>query len=63
MRVILDPILCKQHHECLASAPEVFGIDTFGLTEVLVEEPSEELRERVNRAAAACPRQAILIER
>lgn len=62
MRVILDPILCKQHRDCVRLAPEVFGEDQFGLTEVVDEEPAAELHERVRQAAAACPRQAILLE-
>lgn len=62
MRVILDPILCKQHQDCIAVAPEVFGQDRFGLTEILDEEPATDLHDRVRHAAAACPRQAILVE-
>lgn len=46
----------------MAEAPEVFEVRDDDFLYVLDENPGEELREKVERAAQRCPKQAITIE-
>ena len=46
----------------MAAAPEVFEVRDDDFLYVLQEEPSEELREKVEAAARSCPKTAITIE-
>ncbi len=61
MRVVVDPDLCEGNARCVAAAPEVFELGDDDQARVLIEEPGEELREKVERAARVCPRGAIRI--
>jgi ferredoxin len=62
MRISVDYNLCEGHGQCLLAAPDVFDIPD-GAEQVVVLEPDppEADRERVIRAAAMCPTQAIRI--
>jgi ferredoxin len=63
MRVIRNATTCALHGECVMAAPEVFEIrDDDEVVTVLDSEPGEELRERVENAALACPTSSIRIE-
>lgn len=62
MKVIVDYDLCQAHGECAAVAPEVFELDDSDNLNVLIEEPDESLREKVEQAAAVCPVMAIKVE-
>ena len=62
MRVVVDFDLCESNALCVSNAPEVFEVRDDDLLYVLQEEPSEELREKVQAAARACPKMAITIE-
>ena len=62
MRVVVDFDLCQGHGECEGEAPEVFELDDDGKLKILQENPSEELRDRVERARKYCPTMAITIE-
>ena len=62
MRVIVDFDLCESNALCMAEAPEVFEVRDDDFLYVLNEEPGEELRTKVEAAAARCPKQAIRIE-
>jgi ferredoxin len=42
--------------------PEVFEVRSDGYLYVLIEEPGEELREKVEQAADLCPTAAITVE-
>jgi ferredoxin len=63
MRVIVDRGLCQGHAACQEEAPEVFrvpkGADT---VELLLPEPPESLRARVQAAVKYCPTRALRIE-
>lgn len=61
MRVIVDYDRCESNALCMAAAPEVFEVRDDDLLYVLDEEPGEELREKVEAAAKACPRSAITV--
>ncbi len=62
MRVVVDYELCESNALCTREAPNVFEIRDDDFLYVLQEEPGENLRARVEAAAAVCPKQAIAIE-
>ncbi len=62
MKVRVDYDLCEGHGRCQAAAPEVFELGGEDQARVLNEQPGEELRFKVERAARLCPRQAITVE-
>jgi ferredoxin len=62
MRIVVDLNKCQSYAQCVYAAPTVFrmhGEESLEFDYV----PDEALREQVERAAAACPVQAILISR
>jgi ferredoxin len=61
MKVVVDLAVCQDHGQCCLTAPEVFQLDTGGHLVVLVEQPDDSLRDRVEEAADVCPLQAITI--
>jgi ferredoxin len=62
MRMVVDLAVCQGYAQCAFLAPGAFRIN--GEEALLYDpEPDDELRERALRAAAACPVQAISIER
>ncbi len=61
MKVVVDYDRCEGHARCMAAAPEVFEVRDDDRSYVLIEQPGEELRPKVERAARLCPRQAIAI--
>jgi ferredoxin len=62
MRIVVDLTLCQGYAQCCFLAPEVFELA--GQEALLyVPEPGDDQRDRVARAAAACPVGAILVER
>jgi ferredoxin len=61
VRVIVDYDRCESNALCMAAAPEVFEVRDDDFLYVLEEEPAEELREKVQAAAVACPRSAITV--
>ena len=62
MRVVVDYDLCESNALCMAAAPEVFEVRDDDFLYVLQDEPSEDLRSKVEEAARRCPKQAITIE-
>jgi ferredoxin len=62
MRVVVDLNRCQGYGQCFFLAPAVFELHG---EEVLMYDPGpgEAQRAAVQRAAAACPVQAILVER
>ncbi|MEO6398466.1 MAG: ferredoxin [Tepidiformaceae bacterium] len=59
MQVQVHHDKCEGHGKCEMAAPEVFELRDDDLSYVLVEDVSEELRPKVERAIRLCPRQAI----
>ena len=57
MRIQVDFARCEAHGICESIAPEVFRLDDDVLH--YDPEPDEALREKVQRAVASCPAQAI----
>lgn len=62
MRVIVDFDVCESNALCMQNAPEVFEVREDDQLYLLQEEPAEDLREKVEAAARACPKAAITIE-
>jgi len=62
MHITVDYDLCEGHAQCLLAAPDVFDLpDDAEQVVVLNPDPAETDRDRVIRAAAMCPAQAIRI--
>jgi len=61
MKIVVDYDLCEANALCMESAPEVFRVEEDDTLTVLIEEPGEELRAKVEEAARLCPRQAITV--
>jgi ferredoxin len=62
MRVTVDQDRCEGNARCVFAAPEVFALEDDDKAHLLIEQPGEELRAKVERAVRLCPRQAITIE-
>ena len=65
MKIIIDRELCQGHSVCIAEAPEVFDVieedEGYPMVKLLMENPSEELREKVMKAARYCPNDVITV--
>tara|TARA_B110000503_G_scaffold102240_1_gene152694 strand:+ start:7865 stop:8086 length:222 start_codon:yes stop_codon:yes gene_type:complete len=65
MKVMIDLSLCQGHSVCLGEAPEVFDVveqdEGYPHVKVLLENPPEELREKVMKAARYCPNHVITV--
>ncbi|MEU9247521.1 ferredoxin [Streptomyces shenzhenensis] len=62
MRVVVDLSRCEGYAQCAFLAPDAFRLH--GEEALMYDpEPDDALRDRVLRAAAACPVQAILVDR
>jgi ferredoxin len=62
MRVTVDYDVCASTGTCMQTCPEVFEVRSDGFLYVLVDEPPEELRSKVEEAAELCPTGAITVE-
>jgi ferredoxin len=65
MKVKVDLDLCQGHSVCLSEAPEIFAVldgdAGYPVVKVLLEEPPEALREKLERAVRHCPNNVISI--
>ncbi len=62
MRILVDLNRCQSYGQCVYAAPAVFRFHGDESLEYRYA-PDDSLREEVERAAAACPMQAITIGR
>jgi ferredoxin len=62
LKVKIDFDLCEANALCMDACPEVFRLTDNDELIILVEEPDESLRFKVEEAAQLCPRLAITIE-
>ena len=62
MKVKVDFDVCASTGACTQVAPEVFEVRSDGYLYILIEEPGEELRDKVQQAADMCPTAAITVE-
>src|SRR3954464_4780985 len=63
MKLVVDLTRCQGYAQCAFLAPDAFTMHGDGEALLYDPEPSDELRERVLRAAAARPVQAIVLDR
>jgi ferredoxin len=62
MKITVDFDHCEVHGDCVVAAPEVFDIgDDDDVVQLLVEEPGEDLRDKVELAVKMCPVAAITL--
>jgi ferredoxin len=62
MKVVVDYDACASTGACAQVCPEVFEVRSDGYLYVLIENPGEELRDKVGQAADMCPTAAITVE-
>ncbi|GAB1639762.1 FAD-dependent oxidoreductase [Krasilnikovia sp. MM14-A1259] len=63
MKLVVDLTRCQGYAQCAFLAPSVFTMHGDGEALLYDPDPSDDMRERVLRAAAACPVQAIVLDR
>jgi len=61
MKVVIDQSLCEGNGRCAEAAPAIFELRDDDRGYVLVEQPPQALRAKVDLAVRLCPRQAIRI--
>lgn len=61
MQVEVDPAVCEANGVCTVLAPQVFELDDEDVLHIHLREPSAEVAERVVRAVANCPRNALRV--
>lgn len=61
-KIKVDYDACESNAMCEALAPDIFQLDDEDLLQVLDDRVTEENRERVEQAVAACPKSAISID-
>ena len=59
MKVEVDFDLCESNAICMGIAPTVFEVRDDDCLDILDENPSEELRPKLEEAVQSCPRAAI----
>ncbi len=62
MKINVNYDLCEANAICMAVAPEVFEVRDDDNLYLLTEDPSEDLRPKIEEAVRRCPKQALSIE-
>lgn len=66
MRIKIDLQLCQGHGVCIEEAPEVFRIVSepgrYDHAELIIAEPDESLRAKVEAAVKYCPNRSLSLE-
>lgn len=62
MKVVVDFDLCEANAICMDIAPDIFKVDDEDMLHILIEEPGEDKRTKLEECVRLCPRQAIKIE-
>jgi ferredoxin len=62
MKINVNYDLCEANAICMAVAPEVFEVRDDDNLYLLTEDPSEDLRPKLEEAVRRCPKQALSIE-
>ena len=61
MKIVVDFDVCEANAICMGIAPEVFELDDDEVLHLLVDEPTENLRTKMEEAVRSCPKRAISI--
>jgi ferredoxin len=59
VRIVVDWNLCESNALCVLAAPEVFKLLDNDNLDILLEEPDESFRPKVEEAVRNCPKRAI----
>jgi ferredoxin len=59
MKIVVDYDRCEANAVCVRICPECFRVEDDDSLTVLVENPPEDLRSKVENAVRLCPRQAL----
>lgn len=62
MKIVIDNDLCEGNAVCMKVVPEVFTVGDDDRARLLIAEPGEEYRSRIEAAVRRCPRQALAIK-
>ena len=62
MKVVIDRHACEGNARCSEVAPQIFEVRDDDKSYALIENPPDNLKEKVRLAARLCPRQAITLE-
>lgn len=62
MKIVVDFDVCEANAVCMGIAPEVFEVRDDDYLYLLMEEPPEEMRSKMEEAVRGCPMTAIRIE-
>jgi ferredoxin len=62
MKVVVNFDVCESNALCMEAAPEVFEVRDDDFLYILMEEPPESLRSKVEEAVRRCPKQAITLQ-
>jgi ferredoxin len=62
MKVVVDFDRCESNAVCMGIAPEIFEVRDDDFLYILMEEPPEEFRGKLEESVRLCPKQAISIE-
>lgn len=62
MKIVIDYDLCEANAVCMDVCPECFRVEEDDTLTVLIENPPEDLRGKVEEAVRLCPRQAISLQ-
>lgn len=62
MKIVVNYDLCEANGVCEKFAPEVFHVDDEDNLHLKVEQPGEDLREKVEKAVKRCPKAALRLE-
>ena len=58
----MDLTLCQGHGQCEEAAPEVFVVGDDDQVHLLMDDPPEELRSKVEEAVRRCPVRALRLD-
>ncbi|MBF6557637.1 MAG: ferredoxin [Acidimicrobiales bacterium] len=61
MKIRVDPDKCQGHARCYDLARELFDVDDYGQSSVIVDQVPAELEDNARLAIANCPEYAIEI--
>jgi len=59
MKVVVDYDLCEANAVCMGIAPQIFRVEEDDTLTILMENPPEKLRSKVEEAVRLCPKQAL----
>ena len=62
MKIVVDYDLCEANAVCMDVCPECFRVEEDDTLTVLMENPPESLRSKMEEAVRLCPRQAISLK-